>query len=211
MPETDKYCLYTTNIYTTTPPPPPPTRRPNHHYHHPTPHTRTNTHTSLYERQRHHGNRRQSQDHNQLLKYSTSISMKLQRALDLFTLSRNVDQNDTFNLRLRYMMTTATLWQYKYYCTQGQSFDHVRITPNDVKSCIVNLDSEKFSGHEGIPDKHFKICTDFLFIITSELINMSIDECAFPDRLKYAEIAAMDYANRIIDQRPLLFFIVCHW
>ena len=42
-----------------------------------------------------------------------------------------------------------------------------------------------------------------LSMITSELINMSTDECMFPDLLKYAEIAALfkklDYVKKIID------------
>ena len=31
----------------------------------------------------------------------------------------------------------------KKFCTQGQSFAFVHLTSNDIKSCIVNLDSKK--------------------------------------------------------------------
>ena len=79
----------------------------------------------------------------------------------------------------------------KKFCTQGQSFDFVHVTPNDVKSCIVNLDSKKSTGYDGIPVKILKAGTGPLSMIISELINMSIDECTFPDLLKYAEIAAL--------------------
>ena len=48
-------------------------------------------------------------------------------------------------------------------CPQGQSFDFVLL----------------------------KVGTDPLSMIIPELINMSTDECAFPDLLKYAEIAAL--------------------
>ena len=50
------------------------------------------------------------------------------------------------------------------------------------------MDSKKSTGYEGIL---LKVGTDPLSMIISELINMSIDECAFPDLLKYAEIAAL--------------------
>ena len=79
----------------------------------------------------------------------------------------------------------------KKFCTQGQSFDFVHVTPNDVKSCFVNMDSKKSTGYDGIPVKLLKVGTDPLSMIISELINMSIDECAFRDLLKYAEIAAL--------------------
>ena len=72
-------------------------------------------------------------------------------------------------------------------------------------SCIVNLDSKKSTGYDGIAAKLLKVGTDPLSVIISELINMSIDECTFPDLLKYAEMAALfknwtDYVKRIIDQ-----------
>ena len=38
-------------------------------------------------------------------------------------------------------------------CTQGQSIDFVHATPNDIKSCTVNLASEKSTGYDGIPAK----------------------------------------------------------
>ena len=75
--------------------------------------------------------------------------------------------------------------------TLGQSFDFVHVTPNDARSCIVNLDSKKSTGYDGIPAKLLKVGTDPLSVIISELINMSIDECTFPDLLKYAEMAAL--------------------
>ena len=79
----------------------------------------------------------------------------------------------------------------KKFCAQGQSFDFVHVTPNDVKSCIVNMDSKRSTGYDGIPVKLLKVGTNPLSMIISELINMSIDECAFPYLLKYAEIAAL--------------------
>ena len=54
----------------------------------------------------------------------------------------------------------------------------------------MNLDSNS-TGYDGIPAKHLKIGTEPLSVMISKLINMSIDECAFPDLLKYAEMAVL--------------------
>ena len=53
------------------------------------------------------------------------------------------------------------------------------------------MDSKKSTGYDGFPVKLLKVGADPLSMIISELINMSIDECTFPDLLKYAEIAAL--------------------
>ena len=53
------------------------------------------------------------------------------------------------------------------------------------------MDSKKSTGYDGFPVKLLKVGSDPLSMIISELINMSIDECTFPDLLKYAEIAAL--------------------
>ena len=79
----------------------------------------------------------------------------------------------------------------KKFCPQGQSFDFVQLTANDAKSCIINVDSKRYTGYDGIPVKLLKFGIVPLSIIISELINMSIDECTFPDLLKYVEIAAL--------------------
>ena len=79
----------------------------------------------------------------------------------------------------------------KSFCTQGQSFDFIHVTPNDIKSCIVNLDGKKSTGYDGIPVKLLKVGTEPLSVTISKLINFSIDECTFPDLLKYAEMAAL--------------------
>ena len=78
----------------------------------------------------------------------------------------------------------------KKFCPRGQTFDFVHVTANDVKSRIINMDSKKSTGYDGFPVKLLKVGADPLSMIISELINMSIDECTFPDLLKYAEIAA---------------------
>ena len=119
--------------------------------------------------------------------------MKLQRALVSTTLSREtLIRMIYYYLWLRDMMTTPASWQLKRkFCPQGQTFHFVHITANDVKSCIINIDSKKSTGYDGFPVKLLKVGADPLSMIISELINISIDECTFPDLLKYAEIAAL--------------------
>ena len=53
------------------------------------------------------------------------------------------------------------------------------------------MDSKKSTGYEGFLVKLQKGGADPLSMIISQLRNMSIDECTFPDLLKYAEIAAL--------------------
>ena len=55
--------------------------------------------------------------------------------------------------------------------TRGQSFG------------IVNPDSEKSTGYDGIPAKLLKVGTELLSVLISKLTNMSIGECTFPDLL----------------------------
>ena len=71
------------------------------------------------------------------------------------------------------------------------------------------MDSKKSTGYDGIPVKLLKDGTDPLSMIISELINMSIDECVFPDLLKYAETAALfKKLDRLCEQnyRPVWAF-----
>ena len=53
------------------------------------------------------------------------------------------------------------------------------------------MDSKKSTGYDGFPVELLKVGADPLSMFISELINMSIDECTFPDLLKYAEVAAL--------------------
>ena len=103
----------------------------------------------------------------------------------------NFDKDDIYLSLIKRYDDHPSIMAIKKFCTQGQSFDFVHVTPNDVKSCIVNMDSKKSTGYDGIPVKLLKVGTVPLSMIISELINMSIDECAFPDLLKYAEISAL--------------------
>ena len=106
-------------------------------------------------------------------------------------ISENFDKDDILLSMIKSYDDHPSIMTIKSFCTQGQSFDFPYVTANDIKSCIVNLDSKKSTGYDGIPAKLLKVDTEPLSIMISKLINMSIDECSFPDLLKYAEMAAL--------------------
>ena len=54
------------------------------------------------------------------------------------------------------------------------------------------MDNNKSTGYDGFPVKLLKFGADPLSMIISELISMSIDECAFPDLLKYVLLSLRD-------------------
>ena len=103
----------------------------------------------------------------------------------------NFDKDDILLYMIKRYDDHPSIMAIKSFCTQGQSFDFIHVTPNDIKSCIVNLDSKKSTGYDGIPVKLLKVGTEPLSVMISKLINMSIGECTFPDLLKYAEMAAL--------------------
>ena len=103
----------------------------------------------------------------------------------------NFDKDDILLSMIKRYDDHPSIMAIKSFCTQGQPFDFIHVTPNDIKSCIVNLDSKKSTGYDGIPVKLLKVGTEPLSVMISKLINMSIDECTFPDLLKYAEMAAL--------------------
>ena len=103
----------------------------------------------------------------------------------------NFDKDDILLSMIKRYDDHPSIMAIKSFCTQGQSFDFIHVTPNDIKSCIVNLDSKKSTGYDGIPVKLLKVGTEPLSVMISKLINLSIDEYTFPDLLKYAEMAAL--------------------
>ena len=118
-----------------------------------------------------------------------SILIILQRAFDSTTISQK-----TLIRMIYYRLWCddySSIVTVKKFCLHGKSFDIVHVTANDVKSCIINMDSKKSTGYDWFPVKLLKFGTDLLSMIIPELINISIDECTFPVLLKYAEIAAL--------------------
>ena len=103
----------------------------------------------------------------------------------------NFDKDDILLSMIKRYDDHPSIMAIKSFCTQGHSFDFIHVTPNDIKSCIVNLENKKSTGYDGIPVKLLEVGTEPLSVMISKLINLSIDECTFPDLLKYAEMAAL--------------------
>ena len=105
-------------------------------------------------------------------------------------ISENFDQDDMLlSMIKRYDDHPSIVTVKRKFCPEGQTFDFVHISL--VKSCIINLDSKNSTGYNGCPVKLLKVGADPISMIISEVINMSIDECTFPELIKYAEIAAL--------------------
>ena len=71
---------------------------------------------------------------------------------------------------------------------------------------LSKIDVKKSTGFDNIPAKFLKIGAGPLAGILSNLINLSFQECIFPDMLKYAELAALfKKSERIIKEnyRPV--------
>ena len=117
--------------------------------------------------------------------------MKLQRALDSTTLSRKtLIKMIYYYLWLRDMMTTPVSWQLKRNFLLEDRHSILFIYPRMMLSLVLSIwIVNKSTGYDRFPVKLLKVGADALSMILSELINMSIDECTFPDLLKYAEIA----------------------
>ena len=64
----------------------------------------------------------------------------------------NFDQDDiSLSMIKRYDEHPIIVTIKKKFCPQGQTFDFVHITANDIKSCIINMDSKKSTGYDGFP------------------------------------------------------------
>ena len=108
-----------------------------------------------------------------------------------YPIPENFDKDDILLSLTRRYDDHPSIMAIKSFCTQGQSFDFLHVTPNDIKSFIVNPDSKKSTGYDGIPVKLLKVGTEPLSVMISKLINLSIDGCTFPDLPKYAEMTAL--------------------
>ena len=94
----------------------------------------------------------------------------------------NFDKDDiSLSMIKRYDDHPSIVTIKKKFCPQGQTFDFVHITANDIKSCIINMDRKKSTGYDGFPVKLLRVGADPLSMIISQLINMSIDEYTFPE------------------------------
>ena len=63
-----------------------------------------------------------------------------------YPIPENFDKDDVTLSMIKRYDDHPSIMAIKSFCTQGQSLDFVHVTPNDIKSCIVNLDSKKIYG-----------------------------------------------------------------
>ena len=73
----------------------------------------------------------------------------------------------------------------------SMSFEFSKVTVNELYNILVKLNVRKATGFDGIPSKFLRIDAAPLVVLISDIVNMSISECTFPDILKYAEIASL--------------------
>ena len=73
----------------------------------------------------------------------------------------------------------------------SMSFEFSKVTVNELYNILVKLNVRKATGFDGIPSKFLRIGAAPLAALISDIVNMSISECTFPDILKYAEIASL--------------------
>ena len=92
------------------------------------------------------------------------------------------------------------------------SFEFSKVIINESYNILVNLNATTATGFDWIPCKFLRIVADPLAAIISDIVNMSISECTFPDALKYAErvflLKRLD-SPKTEDYRPMVYLQHC--
>ena len=65
------------------------------------------------------------------------------------------------------------------------------VTSNEIYKLLMNMNTKKSTGYGNIPAKLLKIGAAPLAGILPHLLNMFIEQCLFPDELKFADVAAL--------------------
>ena len=71
------------------------------------------------------------------------------------------------------------------------TFSFSSVTSNDIYKLLMNINSKKSTGYDNIPARLLNIGAAPLAGILSHLLNVSIEQCLFPDELKFADVAAL--------------------
>ena len=71
------------------------------------------------------------------------------------------------------------------------TFSFSSVTSNEIYKLLMNMNTKKSTGYDNIPAKLLKIGAAPLAGILSHLLNMSIEQCLFPDELKFSDVAAL--------------------
>ena len=73
----------------------------------------------------------------------------------------------------------------------SMSFEFSKVTVNELYNILVKLNVRKATSFDGIPSIFLRIGGAPLAALISDIVNMSISECTFPNILTYAEIASL--------------------
>ena len=73
-------------------------------------------------------------------------------------------------------------------CIKIDKFVFHTITPNDLLNIINNLDTTKATSYQSIPAGIFKENIDLYYMLITDIINDSIHNLNFPDKLKLADV-----------------------
>ena len=71
------------------------------------------------------------------------------------------------------------------------SFGFAEANASDVKRILIKMNAKKSVGYDDIPCKFLKIGATPLAGILCQKVDISLEECNFPDLLKFSEIAAL--------------------
>lgn len=80
----------------------------------------------------------------------------------------------------------------------GFRFTHVSV--DDVARMLSKVDKKKSTGYDGLPAKLVCKVSDAMAPMVTQLINLMIDQCRFPEDMKYAEISPVFKKDDILDK-----------
>jgi len=72
---------------------------------------------------------------------------------------------------------------------RGNAFHFSHVTVDHVAKLLGQLDVKKSTGYDGLPAKMIRVVSHAIAPEIARLVNAMIDQCAFPDIMKYAEIS----------------------
>jgi len=72
-----------------------------------------------------------------------------------------------------------------------KSFVFQKVTEEKVEKIVNNINIKKGTGVDGIPAKVVKNCKEAIIPNLTLLINLSVEHCIFPDRLKQAQVTPL--------------------
>ena len=92
-----------------------------------------------------------------------------------------------------------------------KSFVFQKVTEQKVETIVNNINIKKATGVDGIPAKVVKNCTEAIIPNLTLLINLSVEHCIFPDRLKQAQVTPLHKKNNPLELMKLgnNHFLIC--